>query len=476
VAEFARDIAYVFQDVDSQLCALTVEDEIAFALENRCVAPAEIDRRIDAALAEAGLAIDYRRRRTQTLSGGEKQKVLLAAALAQDASIYLFDEVTSQLDPAATAATYEAIARLAGRGRDRTLLFIDHKLEHLLPLIDRVLLLDGDGRLIAAEAPATLFHDRYQKVAAAGAWCPPAAGLFYALRMAGVTLDERPLTLGDAAAALDRAVERHRALRAVIGEALREWSAARLAAPMGDRGPPLLRLECVDFAPRSGPTIVEDVSLTLHGGEIVGLVGHNGAGKSTLGMVMAGLLAPTRGRRARLAVGEHGPARFAFQNPEHQFIGVTVRNEIRASLPAGSDARAEALLRAAGLWELRDAHPYELSQGQKRRLSVLALTAAGPTPLLVLDEPTYGLDARATAQLQALIAGERRPDRAIVIISHDLDLVAALCDRVAVLERGRLARCDRAPAVLGDARFLASMGLAMPAAYQLQGWLDALAA
>jgi energy-coupling factor transport system ATP-binding protein len=476
VAEFARDIAYVFQDVDSQLCALTVEDEIAFALENRCVAPAAIDRRIDAALTEAGLPIAFRRRRTQTLSGGEKQKVLLAAAVAQDAPIYVLDEVTSQLDPAATAATYEAIARLAGRGRERTLLFIDHKLEHLLPLIDRVFLLDEDGRLIAAEPPVALFHDRYALVAKAGAWCPPAAVLFHDLRRAGATLEERPLTLGDAADALDRAARRQPGLRATIGDGLRQWSAARRATPRGDRGPPLLRLDGVGFAPRGGPTILDGISLTLHGGEIVGLVGQNGAGKSTLGLLMAGLLAPTRGERAMLGDAERGPARFAFQNPEHQFVGGGVREEIRASLPAASDERAEVLLREAGLWQLRDAHPYELSQGQKRRLSVLAMIACGPSPLLVLDEPSYGLDARATAQLQALIAAERRPGRAIVVISHDLDLVAALCDRIAVLERGRLARFDRADAVLADARFLAAMGLAMPAAYRLQGWLDALAA
>lgn len=476
VAAFARRVAYVFQDVDSQLCALTVEDEIAFALENRCVPPAEIDRRVDAALAEAGLASDVRRRRTQTLSGGEKQKVLLAAALAQDAPVYVFDEVTSQLDPAATAATYDAIARLAGQGRERTLLFIDHKLEHLLPLIDRVLLLDEGGGLIAAEPPATLFHDGYQRVADAGAWCPPAADLFHALRMAGATLDERPLTLADAAAALHRAVERQRHLRAAIGRVLKEWSSARRPAPMGDRGRPLLRLDALSFAPRGGPTILADVSLTLHGGEIAGLVGHNGAGKSTLGMLIAGLLAPTRGERTMLGEGERRPARLVFQNPEHQFVGGTVREELLASLPAESVARAETMLREAGLWHRRDAHPYELSQGQKRRLSVLALIAAGPSPLLVLDEPSYGLDARATAQVQALIAGERRPDRAIVVISHDLDLVAALCDRVAVLERGRVVRFDRADAVLGDARFLASMGLAVPTAYQLQDWLDALAA
>ena len=476
VPEFAGDIAYVFQDVDSQLCALTVEDEIAFALENRCVAPVEIDRRLDAALEQAGLPVEFRRRRTQTLSGGEKQKVLLAAALAQDAAITVFDEVTSQLDPAATAATYAAVARLAGGGRERTLLFIDHKLEHLLPLIDRVLLLDAEGRLIAAEPPTTLFHERYALAAEAGVWCPPAAELFQALRGAGVALAERPLTLAEAADALERAAGRQPVWRTAIRDGLRRWSAVRRAPPRTDEGRPLLRLDSIGFAPRGGPAILADLSLTLQGGEILGLVGRNGAGKSTLGQIMSGLLAPTRGERRMLGDAAGRPMRFVFQNPEHQFVGATVRAELAASLPKDGQEQVEALLCEAGLWPLRDAHPYELSQGQKRRLSVLAVVAAGATPLLVLDEPSYGLDARATGQLQALIAGQRRADRAIVVISHDLDLVAALCDRVAVLERGRLVRCDRADTVLGDGRFLAAMGLAMPAAYRLQGWLDALAA
>jgi energy-coupling factor transporter ATP-binding protein EcfA2 len=485
VADFADCIAYVFQDVDSQFCALTIEDEIAFALENRLVPPAQIDRRIDAALAQVGMPAAFRTRRTQTLSGGEKQKVLLAAALAQDAAIYVFDEATSQLDPASTAETFATIGELAAAEPRSTLILIEHKLEQLLPLIDRVFLFDDGGAVRAEAPPAEMFYDKFAAVTATGAWCPPAATLFSALRREGISVDGRPLTTAAAGAMLDRLVTRNPRVRPAIKRVLDGWCRERIRTSDEGRGRPVLRLDRVAYAPRGGPRIVSDITLTLHGGEIVGLVGQNGAGKSTLGMLIAGLLRPTMGRRETLDGGE-SPPRLVFQNPEHQFVGSTVRDELLASLRpsrnrpgASPDAvaqRVESVLRAANLWPHRDAHPYELSQGQKRTLSVVATTLAGPSPILVLDEPSYGLDALSTARLQARISGERRTDRVIVLISHDLDLVAALCDRVVVLARGRVARSGSAAEVLSDAPFLTAMRLAMPAAYRFRSALGALAA
>jgi energy-coupling factor transport system ATP-binding protein len=145
-------------------------------------------------------------------------------------------------------------------------------------------------------------------------------------------------------------------------------------------------------------------------------------------------------------------------------------------VPDDVERRVEAALRDTGLWALRDVHPFALSQGQKRRLSVLSMTLAPSSPLLVLDEPSYGLDARAVELLKDQIAALRQPDRGIVLITHDMDLAAALCDRVAVMDAGRVVRCGRADTLFGDAGFLKSQNLAQPAACALQGWLDAVAA
>ncbi|MSO65030.1 MAG: energy-coupling factor ABC transporter ATP-binding protein [Alphaproteobacteria bacterium] len=478
VADLAACIAYVFQDADSQLCALTVEDEIAFALENRCLPRAEIEPRIDAALAALGLAPAMRRRLTRTLSGGEKQRVALAAALAQDVPVYVFDEPTAQLDPEATAATYRVINRLARDGAGRALIYVDHKVETLLPLTDRALLLGEDGTPRASGDVAHLFHDQADLVAATGAWLPTAASLFRHLRRGGLSLAGRPLTVADALRDLDAETARAGSGRQITA-GVADWLAGRATAPT-PVGPPILSLDRVGYAPAPGIDILSDLSISLHGGEIVGVVGRNGAGKSTLGLVLANLLRPTRGARLAHAAGAVGVGQFVFQNPEHQFVGESVQDEVRRSVVAGAGASAadvdlsvDAALRSFGLESRRETHPFQLSHGQKRRLSILVALLAPDRPVLVLDEPSYGLDERAAWHLRGEIAQQRRFDRAIVVISHDLDWLAGLCDRVAVLDRGRLVRFDRAAAVFADAPFLAGVGLAAPAAQAVADWLHA---
>jgi energy-coupling factor transport system ATP-binding protein len=480
VADLARDIAYVFQDADTQLCALSVEDEIAFALENRCMPAPEIDRRIAAAMSLLGLPAEMRRRDTLSLSGGEKQRVVLAAALAQDVPVYVFDEPTSQLDPEATATTYGVIDRLARKGDQRSLIYIDHKVEHLLALTDRVLLLGADGSPAALETPQTMFHDRAELVDSTGAWLPAAARLFRHLRQTGMALQTRPLTMSAALADLDELLASNPGMRQTLRAGIETWLDQ---APMDiERGAPVVRLERVSFAPPGAGEIVSDVSIDLHGGEIVGLVGRNGAGKSTLGQIIAGLLRPKRGMRTVLAGEQLGA--FLFQNPEHQFVSERVCDELFNSVLPLNGAASEAekgaasravedALRSFGLWEKRDAHPYQLSQGQKRRLSFLAATLAPARPVMVLDEPSYGLDAHAARLMREHIRAERSVSRVIVVISHDIDWLAGLCDRIAIMDRGRLVHVGNAGDTLRDAALLCRHGLAQPVAGAVASWLHA---
>jgi energy-coupling factor transporter ATP-binding protein EcfA2 len=468
---WAETIAFVFQDPDSQLCTLTVEDEVAFALENRALPPEEIDVRIDDALDRVGLPRAWRQRASRFLSGGEKQKLLLAAALAQDAPIHLFDETTAHLDPASTLEAYGLIERVMADRPGSSALFIDHRLDRLLPLIDRVELLDGEGRLVASAPPAELFHHHRAAVAATGSWQPLAAELFGFLREAGLELAQRPLTMGEVPVMLSNVAQSSSAtLRDRLVALVREWLMARRRAATTS-GPVLLRAEDIGYAPRGGPTLLAGVDLEIRGGEILGIVGANGAGKSTLGLILAGLLRPSAGRLHH--ADRRAPGSFLFQNPEHQFLAVTVAGELAASLASEEPQRLEEALDRLGLRDKRDLHPFQLSQGEKRRLSLAALMLAPARPLLVLDEPSFGLDAAGTASLMRQVAELRQSGRGIVLITHDMDLAAALCDRLAVMSRGRLLKVDRSEAIFGDDALLAAARLRPPETQALQAWLDA---
>ncbi len=472
---WAETIAFVFQDPDSQLCTLTVEDEVAFALENRALPPAEIDARIDTALDRVGLPRAWRQRASRFLSGGEKQKLLLAAALAQDAPIHLFDETTAHLDPASTLEAYGLIERVMAERPGASALFIDHRLDRLLPLIDRVELLDGEGRLVASAPPAALFHDHRAVVAATGSWQPLAAELFGFLREAGLELAQRPLTMGDVPAILSDVARASSAmLRDRLAALVGQWLAARRCTRTAADGPVLLRAEKIGYAPPGGPSLLAGVDLEIRSGEILGIVGANGAGKSTLGLILAGLLRPSAGRLHHAGTG--APGSFLFQNPEHQFLAVTVAGELAASLGGAEPQRLEAALDRLGLRDKRELHPFQLSQGEKRRLSLEALMLAPARPLLVLDEPSFGLDAAGTASLMRQVAELRQSGRGVVLITHDMDLAAALCDRLAVMSRGRLLKVDRSEVIFADDTLLAAARLRPPETQVLQAWFDARSA
>ncbi len=482
VAAFADTVSYLFQDADSQFCALTVEDEIAFALENRRLPPAEIDRRVAAALATIGLSTSLRHRTLRTLSGGEKQKVALATVIAADNPILILDEATSQLDPSSTAETYRVVEALSAGDPARTILLIDHKLDELVARIDRVALLSSDGRLVRMATPRVMFHDHHGEVAATGSWRPIAADVCQALRAAGHAIEARPVTVGECVELL-AGLEHDEATRAAVRDVLHPRLGRGVTHARAAAASPVRELRNVSYAPPRGPTIVSDVSLALYPGEVLGVVGANGAGKSTLGMLVAGLLRPDSGEirdDGRPFAG--GPGRYVFQNPEHQFVAATVREELLASLrahrrsrdvPVPLAERADAVLQQAGLWEVRNEHPFQLSQGQKRRLSVLAMILAPTSSVLVLDEPSFGLDQAAVARLITDIDALRDPAAATVVITHDMDLAWAVCDRLAVMAEGRVLRVDAPAAVFGDPTLLAASRLSRPNLWPLREWLDA---
>jgi energy-coupling factor transporter ATP-binding protein EcfA2 len=396
----------LFQDPESQIVMGRAGDDVAFGLENRCVAADGIWRRVDAALA----AVEFpygRDRPTHALSGGEQQRLALAGTLALRPDLLMLDEPTANLDPDGAAEVRAVLGRVLDR-LGATFILVEHRVEESLPLVDRVVVLEPGGGVLADGAPHAIFRDHGTRLADAGVWIPdhPPAAPPRRQRPAAETL----------------VIAEHAAFR----------------YPGSDRD----ALGGVDVAVRSA--------------EALAIVGHNGSGKSTLAMLLAGLLRPRSGRvisGEALAAGRgHEPvARWparelasrigtVFQDPEHQFLAGTVREELligprRVGVSeAAVRQRGEDLLERLRLGHLAEANPFTLSGGEKRRLSVGTALATAPR-MLVLDEPTFGQDRRTWSELLALLAALRDDGRAVCFVTHDRVFANALADRTFELAR-----------------------------------------
>lgn len=387
----------VLQDPDAQVILSRVGDDVAFGCENLGVPREEIWARVDAAVDAVGLAVP-RSHPTAALSGGQKQRLALAGVLAMEPSVVLLDEPTANLDPQGARDVRDAVDRsLALRGG--TLVVVEHRIELWLPIITRVIVI-AEGTVIADGSPDAVLHRHAEALRAQGVWVP-----------------------GTAVAA--------HIPTAPTGELLEAASALAVG--------------------RAGAPVAADaIDLPLHAGETVALTGPNGSGKTTLALTLAGLLPPREGTvRASPALAAGlgpDPGRWrsrelvtrigmVFQEPEHQLLGRTVREELEIGIRAAgrSDpARVDELLSRLRLDHLAAANPFTLSGGEKRRLTVAAMLAAAPR-LLILDEPTFGQDARTWAELIAVLAELRDDGAGLCVVTHDEDIPRALGARRLVL-------------------------------------------
>lgn len=451
-AQWASHVAQLFQNPEQMLCGMTIADEVAFALENQGLAATEIGCRVAEALDRVGFSHDQRDRRTMTLSGGEKQLVALAAMLAQHAPLLMVDEPTAHLAPAAASQLRGLL--LSRRQASRGIVIVDHRLDGMLGMIDRVIAIGADGTLIGGGAPGEFFRRCHSQLASNGIWVPPAVALDAELIAAGISLAAAPLTISEAVAALAALDDRQ---RTIAREVAASFAARQLAAARRSQAETeiVVALSGVDCAPLFGPVVLHDVALTLHRGETIAIVGRNGAGKTTLGAALAGLLRPRRGRRS-------GPmGSLCFQNPESQFVAGSVREEL-------ATPDADGHLAAWGLAGLGDRHPLELSQGQKRRLALASVIAGEAPPLLVLDEPTAGLDAAGRSLLRRRVDVLAEQGSAIALVTHDLDFALATCHRAIIVGEGRVLADGPITELMRDHVQLARAGLEEPPVITLQ--------
>lgn len=451
VAELSEHVGMVFQDPDAQIVTGTVLDEVCFGPENRLLPADEVLRRAEEALRAVGL---WERRADDpgTLSGGGKQRLAIACALALDAPLLVLDEPTANLDPAGAAELY---AILAGLGK--AVVLVEHNLDAAMSIVDSVLVLDADGRMVARGPAAEVLRARAEELLELGVWLPTATLAGLRLRAAGLAIGRMPLTPEELTAAV-AGVD--------AGGATTIYTAPRgpspAPPPAGAPAPAQAQAVAVRALTlrRGRREVLRDVSLTVARGDFLAVVGPNGAGKTSLVQAIAGLLRVPRGTVAADPVG------FVFQNPEHQFVRHSVADELAFGLrgrpEAEVTARVDAMLATLGLTGLRDAHPFLLSGGQKRRLSVGTALIAG-APLLVLDEPTFGQDRARAAELLGMLARLNADGTTVVIVTHDLGLAAEYASHVAIVADGRLAAHGRTADILSDGDLLAANGLRRPA-------------
>ncbi|WP_158277137.1 ABC transporter ATP-binding protein [Serinibacter arcticus] len=426
-------VGTVAQDPVSGVCLPLVADEVALPLENRAVPRDLIGPAVDAALATAGAA-HLRERASGELSGGELQRVALAAATVTAPRLLLLDEPTSMLDAPGVAAVRDAVARV---GDDVAVVLVEHRLDEwaaggTAALPARTVALGRSGRVLADGPTARVLAEHGRELLRQGCWLPLDAELEALLGLGG--------GLGSP----------H------VRGALLALTASEGPGDVGataERGPVVLGARGLTIR-AGGRPVLTGVDLDLHAGELVAVVGANGAGKSTLLAALAGLERPAAG-----TVDGPRPG-LVFQDPEHQLVGATVREEIAFGLPHGSSRVADALARF-DLADWAEHSPYALSGGQKRRLSLAAMLVHD-RPVLLADEPGYGLDRAATAVAMGALREAADGGLAVALTSHDLRAVAACADSVVVLADGGVAAVLTPEELLRDPVALASAGMVVP--------------
>ncbi len=450
----SRSVGFVAQDPEAQAVLDRVEGEIAFALENAAAPPAEMRVRVEEALALVELTA-LRDRPLRKLSGGERQRLAIAAALALRPRVLVLDEPTSQLDPQSAEDVLRALVRL-NEDLGLTIVLAEHRLERIARYADRLTYLEA-GR-VALDGPV-------RQVLPLIPSAPPVVRLGRALgwRPAPLTVKEaRPYAASLAAGA--------------PAEAGAVAAAPSVATSAG--AAPLLQVEGLRFS-YNGQATLRDVDLSVTPGEAVALIGRNGAGKSTLLKCIVGLLRAqagvvriagrsTRGRDVADVCREVG---YLPQQADDLLFADTVAEEMRItlrnhalSLAPGASASWLARL---GLAEVAEAYPRDLAAGQRQRVALGAVTVTRPR-LLLLDEPTRGLDWPAKQALLALWRGWLAEGVAVLLVTHDVELAAAFAGRTVMLSQGEVIAAGPTRDVLGSSpHFAPQMARLFPG----RGWL-----
>jgi energy-coupling factor transporter ATP-binding protein EcfA2 len=438
VAQLAGSVGLILQDPESQLTNLYVFDEVAFGPENLNLAEDEIIRRVNLSINKTGLDA-LRNSSVFALSGGQKQRVAIASAIAMLPNIMLLDNPTSNLDPVGSSETYRTIRELSNYQEISTIIMADHHPDELIDTVDRLMIMDKGKIILDGEPRAVLEKNGRFLKEELGIFLPQVSDLGLSLKNSSWSFNRLPLTVHEVQEQF------------LKGKFIKKVDPVHLPEPSRTDalGPTLIQIKDVQFAYPNGSLVVKKVSLDIHEGEFMTLVGKNGSGKTTLAKMIVGLLKPGAGSieldgknlreiPLRNMIGSMG---YVFQYPEHQFVAQNVFDEVAFSLRALKKpedqviTRVEEILELFSLQELRTISPLTLSKGQKRRLSVATMLVTRPR-LLILDEPMTGQDHKNIINLLEILNHLRQEGTTIIEITHDMEHVASYANRVIGMSEG----------------------------------------
>lgn len=476
--EVRKTLGLVFQNPDNQIVATTVEEDVAFGPENLGMPPEEIREAVDKSLRMVNME-GYGDYAPHMLSGGQKQRIAIAGILAMNPKCIVLDEATSMLDP---VGRREVMSVLKSLNRDNgiTIVLITHHMDEAAEA-DYVLVMES-GRIMLRGTPREIFEN-VEDLRRAGLDVPQVTALAYRLKRTGIRIGQLPVTMDEMIGLMKKLLKDSRTqlnsvARAPSGILKTAGNSQRKGSPQGN---PIIKVQnlCHTYMPGTSfeRKALRDISLTINAGDRFGIIGQTGSGKTTLVQHLNGILKPDSGtlevdglkaegkelKELRRKVG------LIFQYPEHQLFEETVYKDITFGLSRmklNEDEIKKRVFHAISLLgispELLDKSPFELSGGQKRRVAIAGVLVMEPR-VLVLDEPTAGLDPQGSAEVFKILANlNEKEGTTIIIISHNMEEVAAFCNRVAVMSDGSIVMCDTTENIFRREEELKKYGLDIP--------------
>jgi energy-coupling factor transport system ATP-binding protein len=438
VGEFAQEVGLVFQDFEAQLFSTNVALEVAFGPENFGVGRQEMIERVERVLGQVRLQ-GYEKRTPATLSGGQKQRLAIASVLAIEPRILCLDEPTTDLDPIGKVGIFKIAEDLKDRD-DVTLIVVEHETEETIDA-DRIIVL-RDGEIVADRPAREVLRD-VELLEESSVMPLQVTRYFHEM---GLWQGQLPLTPQEGVAEFRRRgwrvnPDRHR--RLVEADGKREEG----------YGEPVIEVEGLTHRYPNGVVALEGVDLTVRKGEFLAVVGQNGSGKTTLVKHFNGLLKPTEGtvRVGDDETKEQGlrglgqSVGYVFQNPDHQIFSDTVSDEvafgpkIRGMEESEIGERVEEALAAVGLEGRGGEDPFGLTKGERQRVAVASVLAVRPE-VLILDEPTTGLDYAEQRSMMDLVKGLNEAGSTIIVVTHTMWVVAEYAHRAVVVRDGRISQ------------------------------------